>query len=414
MERKFGNAAALRHQVVTSSQELRALESKLKACALTCYNRAAMAEKEVHTKLMNIGEREYAGLVKELDHEEKLSASLTLADQEVKMLKTQRVLQEQIAEKAADKAKAEAENVIEMMAEVDENKLMEKEKKEQWEKRQASQENTRLALQKQTELRKLLEEEDKLQDRNISRCAEEYNLRIELQKEMERQKAEMQRLQHQQQEVALIHKLEKQQMEKDVIQDTRLELEILQKSAQEKKFTEEKEKHREEARLSLIRGLDDQVKYKKEQEAKEQKKDDEYRKLVLTTPNTCAEQVHNVMSQANLLYNFLAQHTIVMHYTTKLLEVMAEESKLDQLVAGARRRRQLDHRQLVEHLLQERRVLRAKLMNQHQLHNQEELAYNQLRKSILEEEEKQLLLKYAPHLMPYFSPELHARLRQLL
>ncbi|XP_045101199.1 meiosis-specific nuclear structural protein 1-like isoform X3 [Portunus trituberculatus] len=381
MERKFGNAAALRHQVVTSSQELRALESKLKACALTCYNRAAMAEKEVHTKLMNvsffqIGEREYAGLVKELDHEEKLSASLTLADQEVKMLKTQRVLQEQIAEKAADKAKAEAENVIEMMAEVDENKLMEKEKKEQWEKRQASQENTRLALQKQTELRKLLEEEDKLQDRNISRCAEEYNLRIELQKEMERQKAEMQRLQHQQQEVALIHKLEKQQMEKDVIQDTRLELEILQKSAQEKKFTEEKEKHREEARLSLIRGLDDQVKYKKEQEAKEQKKDDEYRKL--------------------------------------LLEVMAEESKLDQLVAGARRRRQLDHRQLVEHLLQERRVLRAKLMNQHQLHNQEELAYNQLRKSILEEEEKQLLLKYAPHLMPYFSPELHARLRQLL
>ncbi|XP_063881173.1 meiosis-specific nuclear structural protein 1-like isoform X1 [Scylla paramamosain] len=376
MERKFGNAATLQHQVVTSSQELRALESKLKACALTCYNRAAIAEKEVHTKLMNIGEREYGDLVKELDHEEKLSASLTLADQEVKVLETQRVLQEQIAEKAAGKAKAEAENVIEMMAEVDENKLMEKEKKEQWLKRQASQENTRLALQKQTELRKLLEEEDKLQDENISRCAEEYNLRIELLKEMERQKIEMQRLQHQQQEVALIHKLEKQQMEKDVIQDTRLELEILEKIAQEKKFTEEKEKNKEEARLSLIRGLDDQVKYKKEQEAKEQKKDDEYRKL--------------------------------------LLEVMAEECKLDQLVAGARRRRQLDHRQLVERLLQERRVLRAKLMKQHQLQDQEELAYNQLRKNILEEEEKQLLLKYAPHLMPYFSPELHARLRQLL
>lgn len=58
---------------------------------------------------------------------------------------------------------------------------------------------------------------------------------------------------------------------------------------------------------------------------------------------------------------------------------MAEESKLDQLVAGARKRRQLDHHQLVEHLLQERRVLRAKLMKQLQLHDQEELAYNQLR-----------------------------------
>lgn len=50
-------------------------------------------------------------------------------------------------------------------------------------------------------------------------------------------------------------------MEKEMIQDTRLELEILEKSAQEKKFTQEKEKNKEEARLSFIRGLDDQVKY---------------------------------------------------------------------------------------------------------------------------------------------------------
>ena len=50
------------------------------------------------------------------------------------------------------------------------------------------------------------------------------------------------------------------QMEKDVIQNTRLELEILEKSAQEKKFAEEKERNKEGARLSLIRGLDDQVK----------------------------------------------------------------------------------------------------------------------------------------------------------
>ncbi|MPC67512.1 hypothetical protein E2C01_061689 [Portunus trituberculatus] len=119
-------------------------------------------------------------------------------------------------------------------------------------------------------------------------------------------------------------------------------------------------------------------------------------------------------SEASCIENTRALLLLCTRLGIQLLEVMAEESKLDQLVAGARRRRQLDHRQLVEHLLQERRVLRAKLMNQHQLHNQEELAYNQLRKSILEEEEKQLLLKYAPHLMPYFSPELHARLRQLL
>lgn len=50
------------------------------------------------------------------------------------------------------------------------------------------------------------------------------------------------------------------QMEKDVIHNTRLELEILEKSAQENKFAEEEEKNKEGARVSLIRGLDDQVK----------------------------------------------------------------------------------------------------------------------------------------------------------
>lgn len=376
MERNFANSAVLRQQVVNSSPELRALESKLKACALTHYNRAAIAEKEAHTKLMNTGEREYADLVQQMDVEEKISSSLTLADQQVKIHETQRVLKEQIAEKAASKAKAEAESVIDMMAEVDESKLMEKEKKEQQMKRQAFQENTRLVLQKQTQLRKLLQEEDRLQDKCLIRSAEEYNLKTELQKEMERQKAEMQRLQHHQQEVALIHKLEQQQMEKNVIRDTRLELEILEKSVQEHKFAEEKEKNKEGARVSLIRGLDDQLRWKQEQEAREQEKDAEYRKL--------------------------------------LLEVMAEEGRLEQLVAGARKQRQLNHRQLVECLLRERRALRAKLIKQHQLQDQEELVYNQLRKNILEEEENQLLLKHAPHLMPYLTPELHARLRQLL
>lgn len=44
----------------------------------------------IYTFVFQIEEREYAGLVKELDHEEKLSASLILADQEVKMLENQR------------------------------------------------------------------------------------------------------------------------------------------------------------------------------------------------------------------------------------------------------------------------------------------------------------------------------------
>ncbi|XP_045131600.1 UPF0565 protein C2orf69 homolog isoform X4 [Portunus trituberculatus] len=39
---------------------------------------------------------------------------------------------------------------------------------------------------------------------------------------------------------------------------------------------------------------------------------------VLTMPNTHVEQVHNDVGQANPPYNFLAQPTTVMHYTTKV------------------------------------------------------------------------------------------------
>ena len=39
---------------MTSSQELRALESKLKACALNRCNKTAIAEKIAHMKLINV------------------------------------------------------------------------------------------------------------------------------------------------------------------------------------------------------------------------------------------------------------------------------------------------------------------------------------------------------------------------
>lgn len=58
---------------------------------------------------------------------------------------------------------------------------------------------------------------------------------------------------------------------------------------------------------------------------------------------------------------------------------MAEEGRLEQLVAGARRQRQLDHHQVVECLLRERRALRVRLMQQQQQEAQEELAFSQLR-----------------------------------
>lgn len=63
----------------------------------------------------------------------------------------------------------------------------------------------------------------------------------------------------------------------------------------------------------------------------------------------------------------------------QLLEVLAEEARLDQLVSEARRRRQLDHRMLVETLLEERRAMRAAIMKQRQEEDRYARDYEELR-----------------------------------
>lgn len=74
---------------------------------------------------------------------------------------------------------------------------------------------------------------------------------------------------------------------------------------------------------------------------------------------------------------------------------MAEESRLEQLAAGARRQRELNHWQLVEYLLKERRALRAKILERQHQEDQEELAYNQLRSEIHWFTEGVLVMPYA-------------------
>ncbi|KAG7163277.1 hypothetical protein Hamer_G004387, partial [Homarus americanus] len=289
-------------------------------------------------------DKQYAELLEKLDCEEVMSAAITDTEIRARRLETQRascVLKEQIAEKAASKAKAEAEKTIAMMSEVDEVRVMNQEREEQLKKKHKSHTLSRQFLLTQSRLKQLQQEERDLDDRKLTRATEEYNLRAELKKELGRQEEEMVRLQQNQRELALVKQLEMEQQEKEVLRHTRLEVELLEKQVEERKLAEEKQRREEASRINLKNGWDSQLQYKQEQLAREQAKEEEYRKM--------------------------------------LLEVLAEEARLDQLVSEARRRRQLDHR-----------------------------------KSILEEEEKQLLLRHAPQLMPHFTPQLLARLRQLL
>lgn len=374
-DRQFKNDAALRRQIISSSPELRALESQIRACAQLQYNNAAVAEKEAKEIETKVKDKQFANLLEEYGNEERFSNAISNAEKYAKKLETQRILQEQIAEKAAIKAQTQAEKTLEMLSEVDEDRSLQKEKEQKVKDQLLYQKTTRDFLLRQTRIKELKRQEKELHDRNVVRQTEEYNLRVDLKKDIDKQEEELERLHLNQRELTLVKQLEKGQEKKKAINNMRLEIEVLEKQAQEKEYALEKEMKEAAKKNKLKEGWDSQIRYKQEESIKEEQKEAEYRKM--------------------------------------LLEVLAEEARLDQLVAEARRRRQLDHRFLVDRLLEERRAMRAAVMKQKKEEDQQAVQYEQLRKEILEEEEKQLLLRHAPQLMPYFTPKLLAKLQQM-
>lgn len=374
-DRQFKNDAALRRQIISSSPELRALESQIRACAQLQYNNAAVAEKEAKEIETKVKDKQFANLLEEYGNEERFSNAISNAEKYAKKLETQRILQEQIAEKAAIKAQTQAEKTLEMLSEVDEDRSLQKEKEQKVKDQLLYQKTTRDFLLRQTRIKELKRQEKELHDRNVVRQTEEYNLRVDLKKDIDKQEEELERLHLNHRELTLVKQLEKGQEKKKAINNMRLEIEVLEKQAQEKEYALEKEMKEAAKKTKLKEGWDSQIRYKQGESIKEEQKEAEYRKM--------------------------------------LLEVLAEEARLDQLVAEARRRRQLDHRFLVDRLLEERRAMRAAVMKQKKEEDQQAVQYEQLRKEILEEEEKQLLLRHAPQLMPYFTPKLLAKLQQM-
>ncbi|XP_064079827.1 meiosis-specific nuclear structural protein 1-like [Macrobrachium nipponense] len=374
-DRWYWNEAALRRQIISSSPELRALESQISACAQLQYNNAAVAEKEAKEKENKVKDREYANLLEVYGKEERLADAISNTEKYAKKLEIQRMLQEQIAEKEAVKAQLQAERTVEMLSEVDEDREMRTAKEKKQKEYLDNQRATRNFLLQQTKAKELKKQEEELCDKKLMRQVEEYNLRTDLQKDIEDQEQQLERLHLNKRELSLVKQLETFQERQEAIKNMRLEIEVLEKQDQEKQLVEERDMREARAKLQLKEGWDKQLRYKHEEIRQEQHKEAEYRKL--------------------------------------LLEVLAEEAKLDQLVAEARRRRQLDHRILVDRLLEERRAMRAAIMRQKREEDQHAIQYEQLKKEILQEEEKQLLLKHAPQLMSYYTPKLLSKLQHL-
>ncbi|XP_047736800.1 cilia- and flagella-associated protein 53 isoform X2 [Hyalella azteca] len=100
-------------------------------------------------------------------------------------------------------------------------------------------------------------------------------------------------------------------------------------------------------------------------------------------------------------------------YLRILTEVQQLECDLDQLTAAARRRRQALREAETRRLLHARCLLRRRqhlhLLQQDGLLQE----YHDLRSATAAEEERQILLEFAPHLLPHLTPQLQGRLASL-
>merc|ERR1711874_650226 len=106
------------------------------------------------------------------------------------------------------KAEIEAENVVENLAAKDENKILEREKQEQYIKKKENHIKNLEFLKKQKNMKELLKKEEILRDANIIKAAEEYSLKREIQKELLKQEREMALLQKNRQQHSMMTQLE--------------------------------------------------------------------------------------------------------------------------------------------------------------------------------------------------------------
>ena len=192
---------------------------------------------------------------------------------------------------------------------------------------------------------------------------------------MRHQEQEFNLLQHNKREYSMMIDLEQEHKRKSEISRLRNELEVLQYEEKQKHIDENLLKQKIKRRDELTKGYDQQLIEKQEILEKEKLNDELYRKV--------------------------------------LLQVQAEESKLDQLTNQARRRKQIQHYELANCLLEERRQLRAVLKLKTEQENKEIQDFEKFKRKICEEEEKKILLDHAPHLLPYFTKDMLKKIQTL-
>ncbi|KAL7632802.1 UNVERIFIED_CONTAM: hypothetical protein RMT77_016868 [Armadillidium vulgare] len=202
---------------------------------------------------------------------------------------------------------------------------------------------------------------------SLKKIAEErISLIKELQEECERQSEERRTLEKCFIKSDLGISLHKNYCRKTEIEELRLEEGILVKEAEErKKIANEKEKAKKEEE-NIRDERESQIRQREKLKSEEKERERKYIQL--------------------------------------LTEVMAEEEGLHLLRSEVANRKRREHFIAAQMILDERRKRRKESKDEEELQVKEEKEFAELRNSILEEEERRLLLSYFPHIGPFLSP----------
>jgi len=353
----------MRQQIRDGSEEIRELESKLRAAYMNQERAAQVAEKKVLQLEMMKRDSEIEKVIKSEHKRAQIAAENQEAERHEEMLRYKIDLEKQLEDEEHKKQEAYEEFLKEKLM-IDEivRKIYEEDEREE-----------QLRIEKMNATRQYIEE--------FKRMREEWKIAEKERYEEENRRikkfAESQRLR----EADWMNRVQ----EKNDAKSAMIEA-LGEKLAADRQVREE----RENIQLELL--LEEQ------READIQKEQDE-REKVLRTRIDLQEDHQRQMKFKQMRQE--AEKRDDENFRDMMLAKFAEDDRIEQMNDQKRRMKQLEHKRAVQALLEDRKKRFAKDREEEMKSYQEQQEMEKIRRRIVEEERKKLLKEHATKLLGY-------------
>uniref|UniRef100_A0A1B6CBQ1 Meiosis-specific nuclear structural protein 1 n=1 Tax=Clastoptera arizonana TaxID=38151 RepID=A0A1B6CBQ1_9HEMI len=353
----------LRQKLRESSQELRELESKLKAAYVTKELTAQLAEKELIKMEEKLQEQKVYEMLEEERQRAEEKRRQNLTSSKSKKLEYRHQLQEQIIDAYKKQQEAYQEFLKEKALLDDVVRLIHEEDQREEEIKMIKMKKTKQELEEFCKMRDIwrqklkadIEEEDRRINEFLQQRQKEERIKMEEARRKEETKTKVHEI--------LAHAMTEKAKEKLEKEDIRLELIELEKKEMDEK------KRREEIEKTLRSRLELKNCYKQQfLERWTKLKEEEEQEAV---------------------------------YKQKLLEKFAEDQRLDQMTAERRKMKMLQYKEELTTLLEERHKKRLEEMHELMALEEAEKKEEAKRRKLIEEERLRMLKQHASKLIGY-------------